>query len=155
MPKARYLAPWHQPDVLALSQEKGITMKLKELRKLAGDNAAVAYRDSFLKGMWDLSQFMKTLKQRFTRWFNRQHARTEILWEERGAQDETDRDLSADAKGSAKGPSSEMRSLYQGSGISKYSPTILPTEARVQGLANYPSLRPDTQIRIRLLCTNC
>jgi len=73
----------HLECLYSSEQMKGITMKLKELRKHGGDDAAVAYRDSFLKRMWDLSQFMKTLKQRFTRWFNRQHARTGTLWEER------------------------------------------------------------------------
>jgi REP element-mobilizing transposase RayT len=33
--------------------------------------------------MHDLSQFMKTLLQRFTRWFNRVHERHGTLWEER------------------------------------------------------------------------
>jgi hypothetical protein len=33
--------------------------------------------------MHDLSDFMKTLLQRFTRWFNRTHQRTGTLWEER------------------------------------------------------------------------
>jgi putative transposase len=73
----------HLECLYSSDQMKGITMKLKELRKHAGEEAAVAYRDSFLKRMWDLSQFMKTLKQRFTRWFNRQHARTGTLWEGR------------------------------------------------------------------------
>jgi putative transposase len=33
--------------------------------------------------MHDLSEFMKTLLQRFTRWFNRTHKRCGTLWEER------------------------------------------------------------------------
>jgi hypothetical protein len=33
--------------------------------------------------MHDLSEFMKTVLQRFTRWFNRTHNRTGTLWEER------------------------------------------------------------------------
>ncbi len=37
----------------------------------------------FAKRMHDLSEFMKTLLQRFTRWFNRTHERTGTLWEER------------------------------------------------------------------------
>ncbi len=37
----------------------------------------------FTKRMHDLSEFMKTLLQRFTRWFNRTHNRTGTLWEER------------------------------------------------------------------------
>jgi REP element-mobilizing transposase RayT len=37
----------------------------------------------FTKRMHDLSDFMKTLLQRFTRWFNRTHNRSGTLWEER------------------------------------------------------------------------
>lgn len=33
--------------------------------------------------MWDVSAFMKLLKQRFTQWFNRIHNRKGTLWEER------------------------------------------------------------------------
>ena len=33
--------------------------------------------------MWDVSAFMKLLKQRFTQWFNRRHRRKGTLWEER------------------------------------------------------------------------
>ena len=37
----------------------------------------------FLDRMHDLSEFMKGLLQRFTRWFNRRHQRSGTLWEER------------------------------------------------------------------------
>jgi hypothetical protein len=37
----------------------------------------------YLLRMHDLSEFMKGLLQRFTRWFNRQHKRTGTLWEDR------------------------------------------------------------------------
>ncbi len=37
----------------------------------------------YLLRMHDLSEFMKGLLQRFTRWFNRQHQRSGTLWEER------------------------------------------------------------------------
>jgi hypothetical protein len=33
--------------------------------------------------MWDISAFMKVLKQRFTQWFNGRHARRGTLWEDR------------------------------------------------------------------------
>jgi hypothetical protein len=33
--------------------------------------------------MWDLGEFMKALKQRFSRWFNTRHDRRGTLWEER------------------------------------------------------------------------
>lgn len=37
----------------------------------------------YLLRMHDLSEFMKGLLQRFTRWFNRRHERTGTLWEDR------------------------------------------------------------------------
>ena len=40
-------------------------------------------RARFLKRMFDLSEFMKTLKQKFSFWFNRKHDRVGVLWEAR------------------------------------------------------------------------
>ena len=40
-------------------------------------------RESYSYRMHDLSEFMKTLLQRFTQWFNRAHERTGRLWEQR------------------------------------------------------------------------
>ena len=60
-----------------------IRWQLEQFRKLKAHQAAEEFRESFLCRMWDLSQFMKTLKQRFTRWFNRQHDRQGTLWEAR------------------------------------------------------------------------
>ena len=60
-----------------------IRWKLEHYRQQRNHEAAQALRESFFRRMWDLSQFMKTLKQRFTRWFNRVHARSGTLWEER------------------------------------------------------------------------
>jgi REP element-mobilizing transposase RayT len=45
--------------------------------------AAEALRERWLSRMWDISSFMKTLKQRFSQWFNGRHARRGTLWEER------------------------------------------------------------------------
>ncbi len=42
-----------------------------------------AVREKYLRRMWDLSEFMKTLKQKFTGWFNRTHTREGTLWERR------------------------------------------------------------------------
>ncbi len=33
--------------------------------------------------MWDISAFMKTLKQRFSQWFNGRHKCRGTLWEDR------------------------------------------------------------------------
>jgi REP element-mobilizing transposase RayT len=60
-----------------------IEWKLKHFRAQGNTPGAERLRNSFFRRMWDLSQFMKPLKQRFTRWFNRQHGRKGTLWEER------------------------------------------------------------------------
>jgi REP element-mobilizing transposase RayT len=60
-----------------------IEWQLKHFRAQGNTQGAEALRNKFFRRMWDLSQFMKTLKQRFTRWFNWQHERKGTLWEER------------------------------------------------------------------------
>ncbi|MFP4157129.1 MAG: transposase, partial [Opitutales bacterium] len=50
----------------------------------AGSEEAVAMREQLLRRMHDLSEFMKTLKQRFSIWYNRNHGkRLGTLWMER------------------------------------------------------------------------
>jgi REP element-mobilizing transposase RayT len=54
----------------------------KALRE--GDEDAVAIRERLLARMHDLSEFMKTVKQRFSIWYNRSHGnRRGTLWMER------------------------------------------------------------------------
>jgi len=50
---------------------------------LTGDADAEAIRDKLLARMSDLSEFMKTLKQRFSVWYNRNHNRYGTLWMDR------------------------------------------------------------------------
>ena len=53
-------------------------------RKAGDDEGAERFKqEKYLYRMWDLSQFMKVLKQRFTQWFNKRHARKGTLWEDR------------------------------------------------------------------------
>jgi len=40
-------------------------------------------REKYLKRMWDMGEFMKVLKQRFTQWYNAVHKRKGTLWEQR------------------------------------------------------------------------
>jgi REP element-mobilizing transposase RayT len=49
----------------------------------AGGADGVKLRKQLLARMGDVSQFMKTLKLRFTLWFNRRHKRFGTLWAER------------------------------------------------------------------------
>ncbi len=68
----------------------GVAAELAEARKCAfGENEGAdvarvaAIHTRFTYRMHDLSEFMKGLLIRFTRWFNRVHLRTGTLWEER------------------------------------------------------------------------
>ncbi len=56
-----------------------------QMRREAGDDegAERLKEEKFLYRMWDLSQFMKVLKGRFTQWFNKRHGRKGTLWEDR------------------------------------------------------------------------
>ena len=48
-----------------------------------GEETHTRWRQRYLKRMWDLSEFMKTLKQKFTSWYNRAWEREGGLWERR------------------------------------------------------------------------
>ncbi len=55
-----------------------------EMFRQAGDLAGEkAFWERICASMWDVSAFMKLLKQRFTQWFNRHRGRKGTLWEER------------------------------------------------------------------------
>jgi putative transposase len=60
-----------------------IEEQLRQYRRVGAHQAAQALLDGWLARMWDLSHFMKTLKQRFTQWFNKHHGRRGTLWEDR------------------------------------------------------------------------
>jgi putative transposase len=60
-----------------------IRWELEHHRAQANDPAAEALKDKYLRRMYDLSAFMKVLKQRFTQWFNPRHERRGTLWEDR------------------------------------------------------------------------
>ena len=65
-----------------------VAKELREARKkvrdgLAGEVVVARIHERFTYRMHDLGEFMKTLLQRFTRWFNAKHKRTGTLWESR------------------------------------------------------------------------
>ncbi len=60
-----------------------VRSELEEFRLAGAHDAAARVIEGWLGRMWDVSQFMKTLKQRFTQWFNTTHKRKGTLWEER------------------------------------------------------------------------
>jgi putative transposase len=59
-----------------------VEAEFEDARRL-GDVPLQRVREKYLKRMWDLSEFMKTLKQKFTAWFNRSRGRVGTLWESR------------------------------------------------------------------------
>ena len=69
----------------ALYAPKSMSVVVWEYEEAArlGAEAVARWRDRYLRRMWDLSEFMKTLKQKFTSWFNRKHSRVGTLWESR------------------------------------------------------------------------
>ncbi len=60
-----------------------VRVQLQQLREAGAPEAAQRVLNSWTTRMWDISAFMKSLKQRFTQWFNKQHGRKGTLWEER------------------------------------------------------------------------
>ena len=60
----------------------GVELEFSEASRLGGKTLQ-RLRSQYLKRMWDLSEFMKTLKQKFTGWFNRSRDRVGTLWESR------------------------------------------------------------------------
>lgn len=61
----------------------GARQTLERLRTSGEAAGAEAFRRRYFSRMWDVSAFMKLLKQRFTQWFNHRHSRKGTLWEER------------------------------------------------------------------------
>ena len=60
-----------------------IRWELEQHRGQGNHAAAEALRRRFLRRMWDLSAFMKDLKQELSHWFNKRHGKRGHLWEER------------------------------------------------------------------------
>jgi putative transposase len=73
----------HLSELYSKAQMGKLRWELEHYRKQKNTEAAEAFRERYFRRMWDLSQFMKPLKQRFTSWFNRKHSRKGTLWEER------------------------------------------------------------------------
>jgi putative transposase len=60
-----------------------VAKELQEARKTENQRVVDEIHARFTYRMHDLGEFMKTLLQRFTRWFNRAHNRSGTLWEGR------------------------------------------------------------------------
>lgn len=74
----RYRVLYPKPTAYETASIRILEKKLAE-----GGRGAVALRRKLLARMGDVSQFMKTLKQRFSLWYNHHHERFGTLWAER------------------------------------------------------------------------
>lgn len=62
----------------------GLVQQRIQMYQESQDEAGLrAYLETFTARMWDVSAFMKLLKQRFTQWYNGRRGRKGTLWEER------------------------------------------------------------------------
>jgi putative transposase len=60
-----------------------VEQQLRMYRQAQDEVGLQAYMERFYARMWDVSPFMKMLKQRFTQWYNGCRGRKGTLWEER------------------------------------------------------------------------
>jgi putative transposase len=66
--------------------EMGVPLTTSQESAMVGQQAArrrEEIRSRYTRRMHDLSEFMKSLLERFTKWFNRTHLRSGTLWEDR------------------------------------------------------------------------
>ena len=66
----------------AITAEKAEQM-LAMFAQAQDAQGAAEYLEQFYQRMWDVSEFIKLIKQRFSQWYNRQMKRKGTLWEER------------------------------------------------------------------------
>ena len=65
------------------TKHRSASIAVMEAKLAAGGEEAEVIRRRLLCRMGDVSEFMKTLKQRFSVWYNRSHERFGTLWAER------------------------------------------------------------------------
>ena len=73
----------HLATIYGEPKMKELRWELEHYRKQGHTEGAEAFRRKFFARMWNLSEFMKILKQCFSQWFNRTHERRGVLWEQR------------------------------------------------------------------------
>ena len=73
----------HVESCLGEGAATNLRWELEHFRGQGNDAAAEALREKWFGRMWDVSQFMKVLKQRFTQWYNGRNNRKGTLWEDR------------------------------------------------------------------------
>lgn len=73
----------HVRKTLGEKSADGLEWELNHLRSMGAHDGAEALRGRWFGRMWDISGYMKSVKQRFTQWFNGRHQRRGTLWEDR------------------------------------------------------------------------
>jgi putative transposase len=73
----------HVRASLGEGQANRLGWALRHFREIGANAAAEELRGQWFARMWDVSAFMKTLKQRFSQWHNGRKKRKGTLWEER------------------------------------------------------------------------
>ena len=74
----RRLAILYEPHVVT-----AFARQLKDYRDQGFHQAAETLKAQYTYRMYDVSEFMKTLKQRFSQWYNKGNSRSGPLWEQR------------------------------------------------------------------------
>jgi REP element-mobilizing transposase RayT len=73
---------WGRLKCLYTPQElKELEQTWERYQEMGYSDGTQKIREQYEKRMWDLSEFMKTLKQRFSQWFNKREQRDGTLWE--------------------------------------------------------------------------
>ena len=62
---------------------KAVARRFKLLRDMGSVEGEKAYLAEFHRRMWDISEYMKVVKQQFSRWYNRVRKRKGTIWDER------------------------------------------------------------------------
>jgi putative transposase len=73
----------HVTDTMGPDAGQALEAELIRLRQSNLGTLADLLVESYLRRMWNLSEFVKAVKQRFTQWYNGKHQRKGTLWEER------------------------------------------------------------------------
>lgn len=60
-----------------------VAQRVKWLRQRGDEAGESEYLGQFHQRMWDVSEYMKSVKQQFTIWYNRQRKRKGTVWEDR------------------------------------------------------------------------
>ena len=73
----------HLGIIYGAKQLAAIRWELEQYRGQGNHAAAEALRQRFLRRMWNLSVFMKAVKQEFTVWWNRRQGKEGNLWQDK------------------------------------------------------------------------